>query len=50
MNTLKLIDTSAWIDFFKAKNPYADLVDSALEEGTAAICGMIGLELRQGIK
>jgi predicted nucleic acid-binding protein len=45
-----LIDTSAWIDFFRAAEPVASLVDRSLLEGSAAVCGMVELELRQGIR
>jgi predicted nucleic acid-binding protein len=47
---LNLIDTSAWIAFFKNDDPVASLVDTALADGSAAICGLIELELRAGIR
>lgn len=45
-----LIDTSAWIAFFRDRGPCADRVDRALSEGDAAICGPIHTELRRGLK
>ncbi|MEM7735202.1 MAG: PIN domain-containing protein [Deinococcota bacterium] len=47
---LSLIDSSAWIDFFRGREPYASLVDTVVADGNAAICGMVELELRNGIK
>ncbi len=47
---LVLVDTSAWIDFFRGHEPVASLVDQALNRGAAAICGMVELELRQGLR
>lgn len=49
MAELVLIDTSAWIAFFRGDEPVASLVDNALE-GRAALCGVVELELRQGLK
>ena len=45
-----LIDTSAWIGFFRGQEPVATAVDAALDNGSAAICGMIELEVRQGLR
>lgn len=45
-----LIDTSAWVDFFQNREPVAAAVDAALADGSAAICGMIELEIRQGLR
>lgn len=45
-----LIDTSAWIDFFRGRDPLADAVDSALEAGEAALCGPVVTELRRGLR
>lgn len=45
-----LVDTSAWIDFFRGAGPLADEVDAALADGTAAICGPVELELRRGLR
>lgn len=43
-----LIDTSAWIAFFRGAGPAAELVDAALEQDQAAWCGPIATELRRG--
>lgn len=45
-----LIDTSAWIDFFRDRAPVAERVDQALEDGEAAICGPVETELRRGLR
>lgn len=45
-----LIDTSAWIDFFRARAPLSDAVDDALDANEAALCGPVATELRRGLK
>ena len=45
-----LIDTSAWIAFFRGDEPVATQVEQTLAEGSAAFCGVVELELRQGIR
>ena len=45
-----LVDTSAWIEFFRGKAPLADLVDESLEFGEAALCGPVLTELRRGFR
>jgi len=47
---LILVDTSAWIDFFRGKGPLAEPVDDALASNEAALCGPIVTELRRGIR
>ncbi len=44
-----LIDTSAWIEFFRGKDPVASLVDEALAMNQAALCGPVEAELRRGL-
>ena len=44
-----LVDTSAWIEFFRGPGKVADDVDAALTDGTAAICGPVEMELRRGL-
>jgi predicted nucleic acid-binding protein len=44
-----LIDTSAWIDFFRGRDPIAGLVDAALAHNEAALCGPVETELRRGL-
>jgi len=45
-----LIDTSAWIDFFRDRSPVADAVERLLAEGQALRCGPVDLELRRGLR
>lgn len=44
-----LIDTSAWVDFFRNRGPLATAVDSALEHDEALLCGPVVAELRRGL-
>ena len=44
-----LVDTSAWIDFFRGRDPVARAVDDALAANDAALCGPIETELRRGL-
>jgi predicted nucleic acid-binding protein len=44
-----LIDTSAWIDFFRGNDPVASAVDAALTHNEAAWCGPVEAELRRGL-
>lgn len=45
-----LIDTSAWIAFFRDAAPAARLVDGSLAANEAAICGPVAAELRRGLR
>lgn len=45
-----LIDTSAWIDFFRGTEPTATTVQEAVLADTAAICGPVETELRRGLR
>ena len=45
-----LIDTSAWVDFFRGTSKTADAVAKLIEAGKASICGVITYELTQGAK
>jgi len=45
-----LIDTSAWVDFFRGTSKTADTVAELIEKGQASICGVISYELIQGAK
>jgi predicted nucleic acid-binding protein len=45
-----LIDTSAWIEFFRGRPPLSDAVDDALDTNEATVCGPIITELRRGLK
>jgi hypothetical protein len=44
-----LIDTSAWIEFFRDRAPVASAVDEALASNEAALCGPVEAELRRGL-
>jgi tRNA(fMet)-specific endonuclease VapC len=44
-----LIDTSAWIDFFRERDPVASAVDETLANNEAALCGPVEAELRRGL-
>jgi predicted nucleic acid-binding protein len=43
-----LIDTSAWFDFFRGREPLAGAVDDALATNEAALCGPVETELQRG--
>ena len=44
--TRVLVDTSAWIDFFRnADSPYGLVVDRLLEEGLVCACNLVIVEL-----
>lgn len=45
-----LVDTSAWIDFFRGHDPVAERVDLLLEGNEAALCGPVLTELRRGLR
>jgi predicted nucleic acid-binding protein len=47
---LILVDTSAWIGFFRNRGPVAQVVDHALENDIVALCGPVLTELRRGFK
>jgi tRNA(fMet)-specific endonuclease VapC len=46
---MMLVDTSAWVDFFRGKEPMATAVDGALFGNEAALCGPVETELRRGL-
>jgi predicted nucleic acid-binding protein len=43
-----LVDTSAWIAFFRDRGPAAGVVAQALEDDDVALCGPVLAELRRG--
>jgi hypothetical protein len=47
---LILVDTSAWIAFFRDRGPVAAIVDHALEDDDVALCGPVFTELRRGFR
>ena len=44
-----LVDTSAWIEFFRGRKPFADAVDDLLAGNDVALCGPVVTELRRGL-
>ncbi len=44
-----LVDTSAWVDFFRG-NPPGDRIDDLLEQDEVALCGPIITEIRRGLR
>jgi tRNA(fMet)-specific endonuclease VapC len=46
---MMLVDTSAWIEFFRGRDPVASMVDDALGTNDAALCGPVETELRRGL-
>lgn len=44
-----LVDTSAWFEFFRCREPLASAVDDALASNTACLCGPVSAELRRGL-
>ena len=45
-----LVDTSAWIEFFRDRDPIASRVDELLESNDVAVCGPILTELGRGFR
>jgi len=46
---LILIDTSAWVDFFRGRKG-SERVDELLESDAVALCGPVITELRRGLR
>ncbi len=44
-----LVDTSAWVEFFRGRDPVASIVGEALEANEVAICGPVESELHRGL-
>ncbi len=46
-----IIDSSVWIEFFRYGNgEICDLVDELLESNGAALCGIVEMEILQGVR
>lgn len=45
-----LVDTSAWIEFFRGHRRRGDEVDRLLDTGEASVCGPVLMELRRGFR
>lgn len=51
MSPAVLVDSSAWIEYFRrGRDTISDLVDGLLRNGEVAICGMVELEILQGLR
>jgi predicted nucleic acid-binding protein len=46
---LTLVDTSAWVEFFRGRAPFADAVDDLLATNDVVLCGPVVTELRRGL-
>jgi len=44
-----LVDTSAWVEFFRGRGALADTVDALLEADDVALCGPVVTELWRGL-
>ena len=47
---MTLVDTSAWVDFFRGRAPFADAVDDLLATNDVALCGPVLTEVRRGLR
>jgi predicted nucleic acid-binding protein len=45
-----LVDTSAWVDFFRGRGRQAIEVDELLERDEVALCGPVVTEIRRGLR
>jgi predicted nucleic acid-binding protein len=45
-----LVDTSAWVEFFRGREPIANTVDDLLANNEVALCGPVLTELRRGLR
>jgi len=46
-----LVDTTVWVDFFRSREGAAgDLLDDLLGQDRAALCGIVEMEVYQGLK
>jgi predicted nucleic acid-binding protein len=45
---MMLVDTSAWVEFFRGRGKCANAVDAALAADEVALCGPVLIELRRG--
>lgn len=45
-----LVDTSAWVEFFRGRDPVASTVDDLLAANDVALCGPVLTELRRGLR
>lgn len=45
-----LVDTSAWVEFFRGRAAVGSRVRTLVEDGTAALCGPVTTEIRRGLR
>ncbi|MBF0560354.1 MAG: PIN domain-containing protein [Nitrospirae bacterium] len=45
-----LVDTSAWIEFFRKKSPYYHVISELIDSGSVVCAGIVFAELLQGAK
>lgn len=45
-----LVDTSAWVDFFRGRGRLTARVDDLLERDEVALCGPVVTEIRRGLR
>ena len=46
-----MVDTSAWIDYFRGRKGAAtDLLDALLDADRAVLCGVVEMELLRGVR
>lgn len=50
MKNKVMVDTSVWIEFFKAKSITGDKLETLLVENSVWTCGIVMFELLQGVK
>ena len=50
MSDRVLVDTSAWVAFFRGQEPGCARVVELVQDGRALRCGPVELELRQGLR
>ena len=47
---MTLVDTSAWVDFFRGRGALAERVDELIQNDQAALCGPVITEIRRGLR
>lgn len=51
MSLTVLVDSSAWIEYLRlGRGPVSDVVDRLLQEDRVLLCGMVELEIFQGLR
>jgi len=47
---MTLVDTSAWVEFFRGRGRVAEDVDDLIDANLVALCGPIVTEIRRGLR